>query len=93
MEDEELVSWVVEQNIQLLFHAYVPSGPTQLRLKKLSPKLASKGVTLVPFMSDYDRLVWPHADRGFFQLGKQIPRFLAVMELGQKASKDISVFG
>jgi hypothetical protein len=34
-------------------------------------------------MRDYDRLVWPHAQKGFFQLGKRIPEFLAAMELAE----------
>jgi hypothetical protein len=34
-------------------------------------------------MRDYDRLVWPHANRGFFQLGKRIPEFLDIMRGGQ----------
>ena len=34
-------------------------------------------------MRDYDRLVWPHAQKGFFQLGKRIPEFIAAMELAE----------
>jgi hypothetical protein len=44
--------------------------------------LACKGISLRMQMRDYDRLVWPHASRGFFQLGKRIPEFLDIMRLG-----------
>ena len=43
-------------------------------------------------MRDYDRLVWPHAQKGFFQLGKRIPEFLAAMELAKRPqNKGLSV--
>jgi len=88
MTEEEIVHWAVEQKVEQLFHPYAPSGPTQIRLLNLAPKLAAKGIKLTAFMRDYDRLVWPHANKGFFQLGKQIPSFLSVMELGQNLSAD-----
>ena len=70
-----------------------PSGPTQLRLQSLAPKLAAKGIKLTAFMRDYDRLIWAHANKGFFQLGKQIPNFLAVMEVGHKQGAERSLIG
>ena len=93
MSEEEIVLWAVEQKIEQLFHPYVPAGPTQMRLRNLAPKLAAKGICLTAFMRDYDRLVWPHASKGFFQLGKQIPTFLSVMELGRKVSADRTLSG
>ena len=93
MSEEEIVLWAVEQKIEQLFHPYVPAGPTQMRLRNLAPKLAAKGIRLTAFMRDYDRLVWPHASKGFFQLGKQIPTFLSVMELGRKVSADRTLSG
>ena len=62
--------------------AYAPIGPTRLRLRALRNRLACKGISLRMQMRDYDRLVWPHARRGFFQLGKRIPEFLDIMRLG-----------
>ena len=93
LSEEEIVVWAVEQKIEQLFHPYVPSGPTQMRLRNLAPKLAAKGIRLTAFMRDYDRLVWPHANKGFFQMGKQIPNFLSVMELGQKLSPERTLKG
>jgi hypothetical protein len=34
-------------------------------------------------MRDYDRMIWPHATKGFFQLGKRIPEFLRTMNFVQ----------
>lgn len=93
MGEDEIVTWAVERKVQQILHAYVPSGPTQLRLQSLAPKLAAKGIKLTAFMRDYDRLIWPHANKGFFQLGKQIPNFLAVMELGHKQGAERSLIG
>ena len=64
-------------------HAYVPSGNNQQTIAQLQTQLAGRGVRLTSFMRDYDRLVWPHAQKGFFQLGKRIPEFLAAMELAE----------
>jgi deoxyribodipyrimidine photo-lyase len=93
LTEEEIVNWAVEQKIQQLLHPYATSGPTQMRLLNLAPKLAARGIQLTPFMRDYDRLVWPHASKGFFQMGKQIPNFLSVMELGQNLSADRTLCG
>ena len=93
MDEDEIVIWAVENKIEQLFHSYAPSGPTQMRLRNLAPKLAAKGIRITAFMRDYDRLVWPHASKGFFQMGKQIPNFLAVMELGQKRNADRTLTG
>jgi hypothetical protein len=51
----------------------------------LRERLACKGIGLRVQMRDYDRFVWPHASKGFFQLGKRIPEFLEVMRLYEKA--------
>ena len=93
MSEESIVLWAIEQKIEQLFHPYAPSGPTQSRLRNLAPKLAAKGIQLIPFMRDYDRMVWPHTNKGFFQMGKQIPSFLSVMELGQDPGADRTLNG
>lgn len=81
MDEQVLAEWFAQQGIKTVVHAYVPCGPTRMRLGRLTELLAARGIALVPFMRDYDRLVWPHATKGFFQLGKRIPDFLATMKL------------
>ena len=82
LDDETLVQWLVEHRMDAVVCAYAPIGPTRLRLRALRNRLACKGISLRMQMRDYDRLVWPHASRGFFQLGKRIPEFLDIMRLG-----------
>jgi hypothetical protein len=82
LDDEALVRWLVEQRMDAVVCAYAPMGPTRLRLRALRGQLACKGISMRMQMRDYDRLVWPHASLGFFQLGKRIPEFLDIMRLG-----------
>ena len=83
--DDALVDWLVEQQMDEVICAYLPVGPTRARVERLRGRLAGKGIALRMQMRDYDRLVWPHASKGFFQLGKRIPEFLAVMHLNEQA--------
>ena len=79
LDDDALVQWLVDERMDEAVCAYAPMGPTRLRLRALRQTLACKGISLRMQMRDYDRLVWPHANRGFFQLGKRIPEFLDIM--------------
>ena len=80
---DDVVHWAATHGFKELVHAYVPSGNNQQLIAQLHTRLAARGVRLTAFMRDYDRLVWPHAQKGFFQLGKRIPEFLAAMELAE----------
>ena len=79
LDDDALVQWLVDERMDEVVCAYAPMGPTRLRLRALRQTLACKGISLRMQMRDYDRLVWPYANRGFFQLGKRIPEFLETM--------------
>jgi deoxyribodipyrimidine photo-lyase len=81
LDDEALMRFLLDQRIDQVVYAYTPMGPTRLRVENLQQQLASKGVEMKPVLRDYDRMVWPHASKGFFQLGKRIPEFLAAMNL------------
>jgi deoxyribodipyrimidine photo-lyase len=80
---DEIMQWVDAHGFKELVHAYAPSGNNQQTIAQLQTLLAGRGVRLTSFMRDYDRLVWPHAQKGFFQLGKRIPEFIAAMELAE----------
>ncbi len=80
---EDVVQWAEHHKFKEVVHAYAPSGQVRQWLVELRAGLAARGIRLTEFMRDYDRLVWPHAQKGFFQLGKRIPDFLAAMELGK----------
>lgn len=81
LDDDALVDWLVTQRMDEVICAYTPMGPTRLRVEALKDRLACKGIGLRMQLRDYDRVVWPHASKGFFQLGKRIPEFLQVMNL------------
>jgi deoxyribodipyrimidine photo-lyase len=83
MEEAELVGFFVTQQIDQVVCAYAPIGPARLRLELLGEQLAARGIELRFCMRDYDRMIWPHATKGFFQLGKRIPEFLRAMNFAQ----------
>lgn len=85
LDETALIDWLVEQGMDEVICAYQPMGPARLRVEALREPLAAKGIGLQLQMRDYDRLVWPHASKGFFQLGKRIPDFLDVMSLARGA--------
>lgn len=85
LDETALIDWLVEQGMDEVICAYQPIGPARLRIEGLREPLAAKGISLQLQMRDYDRLVWPHASKGFFQLGKRIPEFLDVMSLAHGA--------
>ena len=85
-----MVRWVETHGFKELVSAYVPSGDNQQTLALLQTRLAARGVRLTAFVRDYDRLVWPHAQKGFFQLGKRIPDLLAALGLDRPLATEPS---
>jgi hypothetical protein len=65
-------------------------GYVRSRLESLEQALAEAGTTLVPFVREYDRLVWPHCSKGFFQLRKRIPDLLDALAVGQRESGQLT---
>nr|WP_245848523.1 FAD-binding domain-containing protein [Actibacterium ureilyticum] len=59
--------------------AHVPTGFVADGLHQARATLRAQGITLHQVLRPYDALVWPHADRGFFKLKKQIPALLAAL--------------
>ena len=85
---EDVLEWVDTHGFTELVHAYVPSGHNHQIIALMQERLATRGVRLSAFVRDYDRLVWPHAQKGFFQLGKRIPELLAAMDLEALVSEE-----
>lgn len=61
---------------------YAPVGPTSEVLEPLRDALTARGLEVVTLARRYDALSWPHANRGFFGLGKAIPRVLDRLDVG-----------
>ena len=57
--------------------AFEPTvGPIKSALMDVKRSLAEEGFNLHLVRRDFDNLVWPHADRGFFKVKKKLPEFL-----------------
>jgi deoxyribodipyrimidine photo-lyase len=60
---------------------HAPVGPVAGALKKLEQSAASQGIALRFIVQEWDRLAWPHAARGFFNLKENIPELLRLNHL------------
>ena len=57
--------------------AFEPTvGPIKSAFMDVKRSLAEEGFNLHLVRRDFDNLVWPHADRGFFKVKKKLPEFL-----------------
>ncbi|MGB0684055.1 MAG: FAD-binding domain-containing protein [Magnetovibrionaceae bacterium] len=55
-------------------------GPVRDEIKSALAQLEQSG-RLIRVLSDWDRLCWPHATKGFFAFKKQIPDLLGALDL------------
>jgi deoxyribodipyrimidine photo-lyase len=65
-----------EANVKHIVTAYTPIGPSADQLATAAPSLTEAGLTLHRVRRPYDTLTWPHANKGFFKVKKQIPKIL-----------------
>jgi deoxyribodipyrimidine photo-lyase len=72
----EAVGWARGQGLKQVWVAWAPQGHVRPHLDALKGALDEAGIELVRFVRDYDRLIWPHCSKGFFQLNKRIPELL-----------------
>ena len=72
-----LRDWAAEYELEACVVPRLSLGPVRTRLQRAA---AEAGIEVLENVRDYDRLVWPHAKRGFFGLKKKIPGLLR--ELG-----------
>ena len=77
----EISSWMEEQGLDDLHSSYIPTGETRSSLAELSAMLESSGRCYYEHLNDYDRTVWPHCRKGFFQLGKSIDSLIDTLGL------------
>jgi len=76
-----VVDWARQQQCKRLLMPYAPQGHVRPQVAPLQDALGSIGCELVTFVRDYDRLAWPHASNGFFQLKKHIPEMLQTLQI------------
>ena len=90
---DDVVVWAEQNGLEQVWVAYVPMGHTQSRLEVLDNALGEVGVSLIPFAREYDRLVWPHCSKGFFQLRKRIPELLDALAEGESEALQVPAAG
>ncbi len=71
-----LVEWAMKHQLDTIATAYTPVGPAAELLTIASDALGRRGIELVQLRRPYDDATWPHAQRGYFTLKKQIPAIL-----------------
>ena len=77
----EISSWMEDQGLNDLHSSYIPTGEIRSSLAELPTMLESSGHCYYEHLNDYDRTVWPHCRKGFFQLGKSIDSLIDTLGL------------
>jgi len=78
---EDILVMAKERSAKQIVTPYAPCGPVQSFLGKLMRDAEKVGVEVVPYLSKYDRVCWPHATHGFFRFKDRIPEILDCMSL------------
>lgn len=71
-----IVDWASRHRLRAVVTAYAPVGPVAELLAKVGRELACHDIRLIELRREYDSTTWPHAQRGYFKLKKQIPAIL-----------------
>lgn len=77
-----LIKAMQEAGLNDLVVPYIPIGPLRDIWSARADYLAENGINITIILRDYDRLVWPHAARGFFKLKQKIPDILDGIGIG-----------
>ncbi len=77
----QIVDWARQHALEQVYMAYIPQGHLSMQVAELRQALIDVDCRLRVFVRDFDRLAWPHATKGFFQLKRQIPRMLEALGL------------
>ena len=80
---DALAEWATRNHVQSIVTATPPTGPVADVLAAAEQTLARYGVNVVHLDRRYDRETWPHAQRGYFKLKKQIPSIIDRLELDE----------
>lgn len=71
-EDTRLGSLLKTEEITELVTAYVPLGPTRLRMDTLIESLRPSKISIIEKRSAWDQSFWPHTEAGYFKLKTRI---------------------
>lgn len=70
------LEWAKRHQLAYVVTPYASVGPLADQVNALRIILEENGMSLHQITREYDQLVWPHAQKGFFKLKAQIPNFL-----------------
>ncbi len=73
---ESIVQWCKDNNLTAVTWAYPPTGPTATVLHMAKQALYANKIACTTIQSPWDKIIWPHAEKGFFPLKKKIPELL-----------------
>ncbi len=77
-----LLEWADQHDLKTIATAHAPVGPVAEQLAVAAETLDRHGIRLLQLRRVFDDTAWPHAQRGFFKLKKQIPALLKQLEIG-----------
>ena len=78
---EDILLMAKELSAKQIVTPYAACGPVQSFFGKLTRDAEKVGVEVVPYLSRYDRVCWPHSTHGFFRFKDRIPEILDWMSL------------
>jgi deoxyribodipyrimidine photo-lyase len=73
---------IAEHRLEQCVTGCLPVGETQEAMLVWANILAGQGITLGEVQRPWDRLFWPHCQKGFFHLKSRIPRILDQLGIG-----------
>ena len=73
---ENIIAIAQSLNVREIVTMHAPVGPVADGLKTLEKAAAAHGIELRCIAREWDRLAWPSASRGFFNLKENIPELL-----------------
>lgn len=83
---DDLAEWATRNHVNTIVTATPPVGPVAGVVAEAAQSLSRYGIDIVRLDRRYDRETWPHAQRGYFKLKKQIPAIIDRLELDEAAT-------
>ena len=77
----ELLSVCNKQGVHNILMRYAPTGPTADAIKKAVPLLKENQIEISCILREWDKEIWPFANKGFFKVKKKIPKILESLNI------------
>ena len=77
----ELLSICNKQGVRNILMHYAPTGPTADAIKKVVPLLLENQIEISYILREWDKEIWPFANKGFFKVKKKIPKILESLNI------------